>query len=384
MNQVKIKDIVADKKYAVVDGPFGTQLHASEYVEEGVPVIRVKNIGWGPFINKDLKFITEEKASEIDRSSVFPGDIIIAKTGATIGKTCVFPDIFEKAIIASSCAKISLDHTKAISDYVYRFLLSPHGYAQIIGQSAGSTRTTIGLKGINDLKIPIPPLDQQKKIAAILDAADAYRQKTKALIEKYDELTQSLFLDMFGDPVTNPKGWESSKLGLLIENKDAKRVPVKSSDRDDMIGDFPYYGASGVIDYVDDYTHEGDNLLIGEDGANLLTRNTPIAFIAKGQYWVNNHAHVLGYNGKALLVYLEFFINLINLSPYISGSAQPKLNRKNMDQIKVYCPPLELQTQFAERVQAIEAQKAQAENSLAGAEDLFNSLLQRAFKGELT
>ena len=189
---------------------------------------------------------------------------------------------------------------------------------------------------------------------------------------------------MFGDPMINPKGWESSKLGLLVENKDSKRIPVKSIDRDNMSSEFPYYGASGVIDYVDDYTHEGDNLLIGEDGANLLARSTPIAFIAKGQYWVNNHAHVLGYNGKSLLVFLEFYINLINLSPYISGSAQPKLNRKNMDQIEVYCPPLKLQNQFADRVQAIEEQKAQAEASLAQAEDLFNSLLQRAFKGELT
>ena len=237
---------------------------------------------------------------------------------------------------------------------------------------------------LETVKIPLPQLDQQKKIAAILDAADAYRQKTKALIDKYDELTQSLFLDMFGDPVTNPKGWEPSKLGLVVENKDSKRKPVKSSDRENMDGDYPYYGASGIIDYVNWFTHEGDNLLIGEDGANLLARSKPIAFIAKGQYWVNNHAHVLGFNGKALLVFIEFFINLIDLSNYVTGSAQPKLNRKNMDQIKIFCPPIELQKQFAERVQAIKTQKAQAQASLAQAEDLFNSLLQRAFKGELT
>ena len=189
---------------------------------------------------------------------------------------------------------------------------------------------------------------------------------------------------MFGDPVTNPKGWEPSKLGLVVENKDSKRKPVKSSDRENMDGDYPYYGASGIIDYVNWFTHEGDNLLIGEDGANLLARSKPIAFIAKGQYWVNNHAHVLGFNGKALLVFIEFFINLIDLSNYVTGSAQPKLNRKNMDQIKIFCPPIELQKQFAERVQAIKTQKAQAQASLAQAEDLFNSLLQRAFKGELT
>ena len=98
MNVVKVKDIVADKKFAVVDGPFGTQLHADEYVESGVPVVRVKNIGWGPFKDYDLKFITEEKAIQIERSTVYPGDIVLAKTGATIGKTCIFPETFEKAI----------------------------------------------------------------------------------------------------------------------------------------------------------------------------------------------------------------------------------------------------------------------------------------------
>ena len=272
------------------------------------------------------------------------------------------------------------------ASYLRHYLMSNEFNAKFLKtiKGVGGSLMRADPKQVGRFKINLPPLDQQKKIAAILDAADAYRQKTKALIEKYDELTQSLFLDMFGDPMINPKGWESSKLGLLVENKDSKRIPVKSIDRDNMSSEFPYYGASGVIDYVDDYTHEGDNLLIGEDGANLLARSTPIAFIAKGQYWVNNHAHVLGYNGKSLLVFLEFYINLINLSPYISGSAQPKLNRKNMDQIEVYCPPLKLQNQFADRVQAIEEQKAQAEASLAQAEDLFNSLLQRAFKGELT
>lgn len=231
--------------------------------------------------------------------------------------------------------------------------------------------------------VKIPPLEQQKKIAAILDAADAYRQKTKALIAKYDELTQSLFLDMFGDPVTNPKGWEKEKFGDLVENKDSKRVPIKSADRDNSEGTTPYYGASGVIDFVEGFTHEGDNLLIGEDGANLVTRTKPIAFIAKGKYWVNNHAHVLGENGSCKLKYLEFFINSIDLKPYVSGSAQPKLNRKNMDSILVSNPPIELQNQFAKSVQAIETQKAQAQSSLEKAEELFNSLLQRAFKGEL-
>jgi len=319
-----------------------------------------------------------QQAIEDKKAITFPKDTLLVGCIGDIGKLGITSEL------SSSNQQLTgiLPNNETNVSYLYYWF---KGNKKVLeNYSNNAVVPILNNRTLETVKIPLPQLDQQKKIAAILDAADAYRQKTKALIDKYDELTQSLFLDMFGDPVTNPKGWEPSKLGLVVENKDSKRKPVKSSDRENMDGDYPYYGASGIIDYVNWFTHEGDNLLIGEDGANLLARSKPIAFIAKGQYWVNNHAHVLGFNGKALLVFIEFFINLIDLSNYVTGSAQPKLNRKNMDQIKIFCPPIELQKQFAERVQAIKTQKAQAQASLAQAEDLFNSLLQRAFKGELT
>ena len=319
-----------------------------------------------------------QQAIEDKKAITFPKDTLLVGCIGDIGKLGITSEL------SSSNQQLTgiLPNNKTNVSYLYYWF---KGNKKVLeNYSNNAVVPILNNRTLETVKIPLPQLDQQKKIAAILDTADAYRQKTKALIDKYDELTQSLFLDMFGDPVTNPKGWEPSKLGLVVENKDSKRKPVKSSDRENMDGDYPYYGASGIIDYVNWFTHEGDNLLIGEDGANLLARSKPIAFIAKGQYWVNNHAHVLGFNGKALLVFIEFFINLIDLSNYVTGSAQPKLNRKNMDQIKIFCPPIELQKQFVERVQAIKTQKAQAQASLAQAEDLFNSLLQRAFKGELT
>ncbi len=349
-----------------------------EYYKNGtIPWIKTGDLK-GKYANEPKEYITELALAN-SSAKIFPKNtVLLAMYGATIG-AC---SILKIAAATNQACGAILPSEKCDHVYLYYYLKSIN--KELISKGVGGAQPNISGGIIKSTKIPLPPLDQQKKIAAILDAADAYRQKTKALNEKYDELTQSLFLDMFGDPVSNPKGWEPSKLGLIVENKDSKRKPVKSSDRENMDGDYPYYGASGIIDYINWFTHEGDNLLIGEDGANLLARSKPIAFIAKGQYWVNNHAHVLGFNGKALLVFIEFFINLIDLSNYVTGSAQPKLNRKNMDQIKIFCPPIELQNQFAERVQAIEAQKAQVQASLAQAEDLFNSLLQRAFKGELT
>ena len=353
----------------------------SAFVEIGIPFISAKDLENNLIKHDNLNYISEETYNKLGSGKLQPNDILFCLRGS-LGKFAINKDGL-KGGIASSLVLLRAKEDLQIN-YLKHYLNSPRMKRLITKSDNGSSQPNLSGANVKKFPIPLPPLDQQKKIAAILDAADAYRQKTKALITKYDELTQSLFLDMFGDPVANPNGWESSKLGLIVENKDSKRKPVKSSDRENMDGDYPYYGASGIIDYVNWFTHEGDNLLIGEDGANLLARSKPIAFIAKGQYWVNNHAHVLGCNGKALLVFIEFFINLIDLSNYVTGSAQPKLNRKNMDQIKIFCPPIELQNQFAERVKAIEAQKAQAQASLAQAEDLFNSLLQRAFKGELT
>jgi type I restriction enzyme, S subunit len=135
------------------------------------------------------------------------------------------------------------------------------------------------------------------------------------------------------------------KLSEIVENKDSKRIPVKASDREKMSGKYPYYGASGIVDHVDDYLFEGPNLLIGEDGANLLSRSTDIAFIADGKYWVNNHAHVLGADHIETLQFLKYFINSIDLSPYVTGSAQPKLNQRNLNKIEV--PLLNLTEQKA-------------------------------------
>ena len=109
---VKLKEIAARSKFSIVDGPFGTQLHSSEYVSEGVPLIRVNNINKdGSFNSSEIVYITEKTFEKLKRSAVYPGDIILAKTGATIGKVCIFLNKFEKGLIASSCAKISIDET---------------------------------------------------------------------------------------------------------------------------------------------------------------------------------------------------------------------------------------------------------------------------------
>ena len=147
-----------------------------------------------------------------------------------------------------------------------------------------------------------------------------------------------------------PEGWAWARLGSALFNRDAERVPVSVADREKLDKIYDYYGASGVIDKVDSYLFDKPLLLVGEDGANLLTRSKPIAFMARGKYWVNNHAHVLDGISEGYLEYIALYINSISLAPYVTGTAQPKMNQAKMGLILIPVPPLAEQRRIVERV----------------------------------
>ncbi len=137
-----------------------------------------------------------------------------------------------------------------------------------------------------------------------------------------------------------PTGWAWSTFGEVCENHDGRRVPVKAADRKVMSGSYPYYGASGIIDHVDDYLFDGVYLLVSEDGANLLARSKPIAFEASGKFWVNNHAHVVTAREGIVQRYVLHAIERLDLSSYVSGSAQPKVTQANLAKVPIPVPPL--------------------------------------------
>lgn len=141
-------------------------------------------------------------------------------------------------------------------------------------------------------------------------------------------------------PFEIPESWCWVRFGTALINRDAERIPLSVAQREKLQKKYDYYGASGVIDKVDQYLFDKPLLLIGEDGANLLLRSKPIAFIASGQYWVNNHAHVIDSVGGVDLRYIALFINAINLAPYVTGTAQPKMNQEKLNSILVPLPPV--------------------------------------------
>jgi type I restriction enzyme S subunit len=148
-----------------------------------------------------------------------------------------------------------------------------------------------------------------------------------------------------------PEGWSWIPLGQYVENHDGRRVPISRSERESRQGAFPYYGASGVIDTIDGFTHDGEFVLIGEDGANLLTRSKPLAFLTRGKVWVNNHAHVLRCKPGFSNAYLAYYINSINLSAYVTGTAQPKLSQSMMNKIPIPVAPPEQQTEIVAEIE---------------------------------
>ena len=171
--------------------------------------------------------------------------------------------------------------------------------------------------------------------------------------------------------------WKEYKLGEVVNILDYKRVPLSSKERSTRKGIYPYYGAQGIIDYIDDFIFNGTYLLIAEDGENLKSQKQNIAQLATGKYWVNNHAHIVESNGLCDIRYLCYLLNTMDISGYITGSAQPKLNQANLSLISVNLPPVNIQKRIAEFLSRfddkIEVNRRINENLEQQAQALFKS-----------
>ena len=193
-------------------------------------------------------------------------------------------------------------------------------------------------------------------------------------------------------PFDIPESWKWVRLGNLLINRDSERIPLSVAERDKLDKVYDYYGASGVIDKVDNYIFDKKLLLIGEDGANLLTRSKPIAFLAEGKFWVNNHAHVLDcVKSYTLLEYVMYYINSISLASYVTGTAQPKMNQEKMNSILVPLPPFEEQKRIVAKIEELlpfidkyeKAYNALEKYNARFPDEMRKSILQQAIEGKL-
>lgn len=280
-------------------------------------------------------------------------------------------------------------------EYLYFLCISPQTQKLILNNASSTTLPIINKSKFSKLLIPIPPLNEQKRIISKVEElfseidfqiqttkqtksllklniksllknafngnlTKTWREthspkKPKELLNKIEKERENNNLEKFDKNTSSSydfdNDWEISPLGFVTENHDGKRIPVSKVKRKEMKGKYPYYGASGIIDYVNKPLFKGRHLLIGEDGANLLARSTPIAFIADGEFWVNNHAHVLTTLGEIPLEFISHFINSIDLSEWVTGTAQPKLNQRNMNKIPIPIPSIEEQIEIVKIIE---------------------------------
>lgn len=261
------------------------------------------------------------------------GEVItVSASGAYAG----FVNYFEIPIFASDCSTIqSKDQNQVKTKYLFYILKSKQ--EEIYKFQQGGGQPHVYPKDLVNIRIPLPTLEVQQEIVLQLDSYQKIIDGAKQVVNNYKP-------EIKVDP-----DWEEFKLKDISENLDAKRKPVTKSDR--TKGIFPYYGASGIVDYVEDYIFDDNLLLISEDGANLLARVTPIAFSVSGKVWVNNHAHVLKFQCFETQKFVELYLNQINLEIYITGAAQPKLNQDTLNNIKIPLPPLDIQKQIVSRIE---------------------------------
>ncbi len=311
---------------------------------EGVPCIHYGEMytHYGIWANKAKSFL--DKGLALRLRSAKPNDVIIVAAGETIedigngvawlGGTDV--------VIHDACFIFS--HSLN-SKYISYFLQTDAFHSQIKRYISSGKISSINADGLEKAIIPVPPIEIQQEIVRILDSFTELEAELEARKKQYYYYRSSLF--KFDDDIN----WTT--LDKISENLDSKRKPVTKGNRDK--GEIPYYGASGIVDHVSSYIFDGDYLLISEDGANLLARSTPIAFSISGKTWVNNHAHVLKFDTYVTRRFVEIYLNSIDLSAYISGAAQPKLNKANMNKILIPFPKINEQERVVRILDKFEA-----------------------------
>ena len=285
----------------------------------------------------DVKLLTTNESDiwttqELVQNNISEGEIIAIPWG---GNPIV--QYYKGKFVTADNRIATSNNTKILDNkFLYYFLLSKLDVISSFYRGSGIKHPS--MYHVLEILIPIPPLSVQTEIVRILDALTALTSELTSELTLRRKQYEYYREKLLSEEELGKVGFEWRTLDQISENLDSKRKPITSGLR--TSGKIPYYGASGIVDYVEDYIFDGDFLLISEDGANLLARNTPIAFSATGKIWVNNHAHILKFSSYEERRFIEFYLNKIDLTPYISGAAQPKLNKKNLNSIKIPIPSI--------------------------------------------
>lgn len=371
----------------------------SDWTDSGVPFLRTREIvklSNNEILENEL-FISEKMYKEYSDKYGRPqeGDLLVTAVG-TLGATYIVKNT-DKFYFKDGNVIWLKKKAEVSSKYIQYCFKSPFVKNQIIKTANSAVVGTYTITNAKKTQIPLPPLSKQQKIANILDAADELRQNDKALIAKYDELTQALFLDMFGNPVSNPKGLVEKELGDVLDlitygltvRPDYIEIGIPLiSAREIRTGEIALNKAPKIsIEDFNKLSNKGipkiNDVLFSKTGSigHCALVKTPEIFA------ITQNAARLTFKENINPVYAMYYLK----SSYIQqlsqrrakGNAVKDLQLGDMKKFKFINPISSLQNQFAKRITLIEEQKAIAQKSLEKSEELFNSLLQKAFKGEL-
>ena len=345
----------------------GYPFDSSQFQVSGVRLMRGMNIKRGNlFFSEEINRYWNS-ADGLEKYLLKENDIVIAMDGSLVGKSFgIVQAEYLPLLLVQRVARIRSEQVN--NRYIYHYIACRFP-SYVEKKKTGGAIPHVSQKDIASFRVPIPSADVQNRIVNVLDNFEKicsdlniglpaeiearqkqyeyYRDKLLTFAEtgntilsraeqsraEQSRAEQSRALIKLLQYVF---GYAVVTLEDIAENCDSMRKPVTSGKRE--AGEYPYYGASGIVDYVRDYIFDGDYLLVSEDGANLLARSTPIAFSISGKNWVNNHAHVLKFDCYETRRFVEFYLNSIDLAPYISGGAQPKLNQKNLNRIEIPLP----------------------------------------------
>jgi type I restriction enzyme S subunit len=387
-------DQVLDDAEVFIDGDW---VESKDQDPNGdVRLTQLADIGDGYWIDKSNRFMTAEKAKKLKCTYLQVGDILVARMPDPIGRCCEYPGAPMPAVTVVDVCVIRPNRNKVVSRYLMHGINAPLVRHQILQHVTGTTRQRISRGNLKKLEIPLPPLAEQKRIAAILDAADALRTKRREALAQLDALLQSTFLTLFGDPVENPIGWDT----VFVDN--VCNLVRGSSPRPQ--GDARYFGGNVPRLMVADITRDGFKVTpnidsLTEEGAKR-SRPVPkgtVVMAVSGNVGLVATVQVPCCVHDGFVAFLELDRKIFDSTYFMfqfhflkathenrkAGAIFQNITTTDIKRMLIALPPLPLQQKFAAIVESVERQKAAQRTHLAELDALFAALQHRAFRGEL-
>jgi len=352
--------------------------------ENGVPFLRGSNLVNGVLDETNANYITHEKHEELTSGHIELDDIILAVRGS-LGAIGYAKDENVGWNINSQLAIIRTNKNEAKGDFLLQFFISTKGQRELLSRNTGTALKQLPLKQLKDIPVPLPSLPEHTAIGSFFQDIDQLISLQQCKLEVLKEQKKTYLKLLFPakgqiKPALRFAGfedeWKEVKLGEVTDRYDNLRVPVSANER--VSGATPYYGANGIQDYVDGYTHDGEFILIAEDGASDL-KDYPVQYV-NGKVWVNNHAHVIqGKNNLINNIFLLFAVKQINIEPFLVGGGRTKLNSDIMMKLPLHLPSLPEQEAIGSFFQDLDKAIAKQEEKVNQLKESKQTLLRKMF-----